>query len=439
MIERPYLNFVEHGEWSQSGLATCTPQQFEEDWKKIRQQVRSYSVGEPLRLLIYVHGGVTSEIDGQKQAEEIKERFASPRLLVYPVFWESGLWETIQYLNSPSLKAVMTETLIEARGRAEVAQMMPSHFEGMSDHLTDPARSSRLDRLVKQIQNDAQQDDPFAKELMSQVPKQRQHGILFVESAQILPLRQLLDQVVSEAAVALNGAAQTQEMEAFGLNWDEVRMQVIETILRAITGLGAVWNNMKERCLQTCVQDQLPGRALAEQLVKLKTQTETASRVEVILLAHSAGSYFAAHLVDAIAEERPQNHHKITFIDHLVLTAPALTYDIYAKTIHTYRALIKNIAIFILPDQIERNTTSSTSLVYPATVLYLVANVFDPQPWPSMLIGMQRVMIDAQWGRDVPDYLKNHVKAKQKIAPSQTHGHMSVHRETVAMIRRLIL
>lgn len=438
-MERPYLNFVAQGEWSTEGLATCTPEQFEEDWKQIRRQVRSYSLGEPLRLLIYVHGGVTSEADGIKQATEIRERFEAPRTLIYPVLWESGLWETIQYLNSASLNALVTETLIEARGRAEVAQMMPSHLEGMNTNLANPARSSRLDQLVEQVQSDSVKGDTFAQALIELAPKQRQEGIAFVESAPISPLRQILDQVISEAGVALNEVAKVQHAGAFNLSWHEVQMRVIETILRAMTGLGAVWGNMRERCAQTCAQDTLPGRTLAKQLIQLKNHPETASRVEVLVMAHSAGSYFVAHLVDAIAEERPKDRRKIIYIDHLVLTAPALTYTLYDKTIHTYRAWIKNIALFVLPDQVEQNTKTTTSWIYPATILYLVANVFDPAPWPSKLVGMQRVVTDTEWGKDVPEYLKNHVKAKQHISSSDTHGGMSVHKETVDLIRKIIL
>jgi hypothetical protein len=97
---RPHVVNLRQGRFSGGGAMETTAgdvdAMFGDHMARALQQARER--GEPLRVLFYAHGGLTSEARGLQYAHEVLPWWKANH--VYPVFfvWETGIWETLAQL-----------------------------------------------------------------------------------------------------------------------------------------------------------------------------------------------------------------------------------------------------------------------------------------------------------------------------------------------------
>ncbi len=147
----------------------------------------------------------------------------------------------------------------------------------------------------------------------------------------------------------------------------------------------ALWNEMKENA-RGASRD--PGQnGVVQLLVKHARQALAAvapakrRRWELHVVAHSAGSIFAAHALDELVA-LGVNFKSLSFM------APAITVDDFKKHIapHVTTGVAPQPSLFILSDQGERDDDVGP---YGKSLLYLVSNAFEGR-FNTPLLGMQR-------------------------------------------------
>lgn len=97
---RPYLINLTQGRLSGGGLAETSEADVDAIFREHlpRALAEAGARGEPLRLMVYAHGGLVSEAAGLRMAAALVEWWKANH--VYPLYfvWETGLWETLSLL-----------------------------------------------------------------------------------------------------------------------------------------------------------------------------------------------------------------------------------------------------------------------------------------------------------------------------------------------------
>ncbi len=125
--------------------------------------------------------------------------------------------------------------------------------------------------------------------------------------------------------------------------------------------------------------------------------------VTIVVTAHSAGAILAAQLLLAL-----QARGKAAKVD-LVLLAPAVRCDLFAKALTTASGTIGRCRMFTMTDDLERVDAvlgHDKGYIYPSSLLYLVSGLFEERAAEALvdapLAGMQRFM-GAPWLKDAVD------------------------------------
>ena len=126
----------------------------------------------------------------------------------------------------------------------------------------------------------------------------------------------------------------------------------------------ALWDEMKENAVGAS-ENNNGAQLVVEQLAEL-AQSE---KIEIHIIAHSAGSIFMAPVVNLLKEKNIPVHS-------LNLWAPACTTDVFEKS---YAPLIgnsiKKFSLFTLTDQAEQDDNCGG--IYNKSLLYLVSKSFE--------------------------------------------------------------
>lgn len=161
---------------------------------------------------------------------------------------------------------------------------------------------------------------------------------------------------------------------------------VVEEICRELYGdlIGAkVWGMMVNDAADHFGNGKF-GSAL---LALLKTnQTQ-----DFVVTAHSAGSIWAAHLLQHMKAEGIPAKVK------LFLLAPAIRKDVFAATLDRAGDLVSRCRMITMTDELERRDAvlgHDKGYIYPSSLLYLVSGLFEEQSHEAYvdapLLGMQR-------------------------------------------------
>lgn len=142
------------------------------------------------------------------------------------------------------------------------------------------------------------------------------------------------------------------------------------------------------------------------------------NRKHIHLVGHSTGGVLFAHLLSALSR------HKIT-IESCHLLAPACTMalyeDTYLPTLNGDRTLqFKRMNIYNLKDELERDDTVGSEVLYRKSLLYLVSNAFENGKGKPLL-GMEKFKDQIKTAGKQPGvFYSNGVSGNQ--TRSTTHG-----------------
>lgn len=166
---------------------------------------------------------------------------------------------------------------------------------------------------------------------------------------------------------------------------DEAKDSFLEVAARLLGG-GGIWNDMKVDAAAASVEG---GGALAFATALAKWMRKNRGAITVHAVGHSAGSIFHSHFVPAaIAVGVPS-------IESVNLLAPAVRIDTFSKLLlpQAKKGKVKNIAIFTMDDEAERDDTCLR--IYNKSLLYLVSASFEPRK-ATPILGMAKYLtVDA--------------------------------------------
>ncbi|USJ27573.1 alpha/beta hydrolase [Ensifer adhaerens] len=161
---------------------------------------------------------------------------------------------------------------------------------------------------------------------------------------------------------------------------------IVEEVCREFYGdlIGAkVWGMMVQDAA-----DHFSAAGFGTTLVDfIKTKTPT----DFVITAHSAGSIWATHMLEAMKKRGIQSGVK------LFLLAPAVRTDVFAAMLDGASDMIARCRMITMTDELERRDAvlgHDRSYIYPSSLLYLVSGMFEEQnieAYPDApILGMQR-------------------------------------------------
>jgi hypothetical protein len=116
-----------------------------------------------------------------------------------------------------------------------------------------------------------------------------------------------------------------------------------------------------------------------------------------VISGHSAGSIWASHMLLAMKEAGMDQRAK------LLLLAPAVRQDLFARVIDGAGELIESCTMFTMSDDLERADAvlgQDKGYIYPSSLLYCVSGMFEERDATGYvdapLLGMRR-FADAGW------------------------------------------
>lgn len=414
-------------------------------------------------LVLHFHGGLVAKAAGLGIAERLTPTYLEAG---YPVFyvWETGAWETIrnnlrELAHEPIFKQLVRKLLEYALQRlgaqdgtrsilpgnvdpAEVKQMVddfwrtPSQstipYRGYATASMSTARSASMQVDEAEIQADLEQDPEFMAALAT-LPDLKLGSRSALATPGAVEHRSKFSLAIADQVSELPGSRGL-------IAWFKVAMlvknilvnllrryaderdhglyaTVVEEIVREVKlggsglnewGKALQWNPMKQDALDA-FGDDVNLHAGTALLGRLKSAMDDGLKLERIsLIGHSTGAIYIAHWLDAAHKVLPSN---LKF--DVVFLAPAITYDLFDRTIGTHDERIGNFRMFGMQDALERDDQvwgddselpengDLRRFIYPSSLLYLVSGILesragDDGQWidePDMpLLGMERFL-----------------------------------------------
>jgi hypothetical protein len=102
-----------------------------------------------------------------------------------------------------------------------------------------------------------------------------------------------------------------------------------------------------------------------------------------VLVGHSTGAVYIAHLIDHAAAVLPPDRKF-----DVVLLAPAIDFELMARMLGTHGDRIERLRVFCMQDQYEQRDRL-VSVAYPRSLLYFVSGALEGEA-DTPIVGMQR-------------------------------------------------
>lgn len=396
--------------------------------------------------VIHLHGGVVNKNAALGIAERLRPKYEAAG--AHPLFavWESGIGETIannlgEIKDEKIFRILLGKILKWAVGKlraggAKAANLpFPNDLEILKadqgrkadvEPFAGQAIAANVDR-VSDEQRDAfilelQRDPDFVGEVRGIVlaHSQSNEPAVFVARAALAAgdgktrmNPEIVDElrgdnqdgqraVFSGLALAKHAAAvlfRVVKRFASGRHHG-VYATVVEELLREVylDDAGAlVWGAMKRDTEDTFIRaGGVQPRAGWTLVDALGEACRAANPPRISVVAHSAGSIYACHLLRAIAAARADANHPLPAdfrLANLVFLAPAVRFDVFAETLDAAEDCITQFRMFGLRDELEAGYWE-VPVLYPRSLLYLVSGVAerdgDDSDFDCPLLGMQR-------------------------------------------------
>jgi len=438
-------------------------------------------------LVIHFHGGLVSRAAAEGAADKLLSIYE--RANAYPVFffWRSDLWTTLTVnldeIAREDLFRVLVQRLVRLAASAFAAapgtrtatvplksfREVPSDLKELAAYAAgfnppSPAQAS-VDPSFFLAARDELHNDPglqaeVAAVAATTVPmatvraatrgggtvagpkptklsprvlaqlRREQSGML--EARSIFGLATI---VTSAVEVLKNVIARFVKGRDHGLY-----TTIVEEVLRElyIDNLGGLaWEMMKKDTRDAFGTDpQCGGTAF---LARLAQWWQPGRRIT--LIGHSTGAIYIGHFLEFMDRALPEAARaSVAFL------APACTFPFLADRLPLFNARVDQIRVFDLHDGVEHGYWE-VPVIYPASLLYLVSGLFEPDEVDMPLVGMERYYsCSGPYARAdiaaVTAYLngKNVWSVTQNGAPgwnsaAQKHGGMDLDPDTCASLQ----
>jgi hypothetical protein len=404
------------------------------------------------RAVVHVHGGLVTKAKGMDTAIRLDGFYRSGNVLPAFFVWESGPWETVRNnakeIFDEKLFQILLKRLLKHAG-GKLLQSAGGRDTGVYEPLTDQdaAKAVAIARKAELTENTR---EPLLEIKPAQAPSEltpQEEKLLKNELAKSTEFQDAVDSVLlgmdvkpPPGARSPSSAIKPAKTHLSPQICDELRassepgarglfdpasliLHAIKTLARVIMRFsrkrdhgfyttvveellrelyldaigGKIWGLMKQDTLDTFVDDpsgKLRGGSLflREFAAEIRTRhTAQKSLPQLSIVTHSAGSIWACHFMQSIADMRSAGKLPTDFrIQKLVFLAPACTCRLFAKVLanHGRTPLFDDLRIYALADQLEAGYWEVPPL-YPRSLLYLVSGLFEDEP-DQPLLGMQR-------------------------------------------------
>jgi hypothetical protein len=169
---------------------------------------------------------------------------------------------------------------------------------------------------------------------------------------------------------------------------------IVEEILRDLyvdkVG-GLLWNQMKKDTADAFASPTAGGTMFLQRLAEMAAETPSRRFSRITLVGHSSGAVYICHLLNKTATLLPNWQFEIIFL------APAVTHDLFARTLASDAAPIAEFRQFAMTDTLE-GRDSIVPVAYPHSLLYFVSGLLE---WTvkaealvdEPIVGMERFII----------------------------------------------
>lgn len=402
---------------------------------------RALDASPPGGLVLHFHGGLVNETYARGIADRLAPIYVESGK-AYPMFfvWESGIWETIRN----NLGEIRQETFFQELVK-KVGEWVVKKLPG--DTAVKGAGGGLVDEKALRLEFDAwfSEASPELLKLVAEpdsAPSGHSMGSVPDEKRLAEQIEAALDKDFKDAVAAvyngLNSKGQDQPasrgvgscasakslispdaadtmFDRSGaktrgvLSWAKVSMFVakvtiscikrlmsgrghgiyptlVEEVLRAAYGdkIGAfIWDSMKTDTADAFKSDEMAGGfALLDEIAKQAKRGSQFSKIT--LIGHSTGAIYICHLLAAAASQLQGQKFDVVYL------APAVSYDLFAKTLAQYAGLIAHFRMFGMRDEIE-SKDQMVKILYPRSLLYFVSGLLEPMI-DMPLLGMQRYL-----------------------------------------------
>ena len=177
---------------------------------------------------------------------------------------------------------------------------------------------------------------------------------------------------------------------------------IVEEILHALylgnVG-GTIWATMKKDTADSFGDDaQIEGGTAF--IDTLKTLANHHSPPRIVLVGHSAGAVYISEFLKHAHAELPEN-----FKFEIIYLAPAVTFQLAAKTFEKYHSRVSAIRMFTMTDKYEKQD-KLVPVLYPHSLLYFVSGVVESDV-DMPILGMERFYDTAKFpDRKFPNVAK---------------------------------
>lgn len=438
-------------------------------------------------LVIHFHGGLVSKAAGLAGAQRLSSEYGSAALPLFYV-WESGFFETLrnnlwELHEEPVFKQLARKLLEYALqrlgGQGNSRAILPgtvnprevkSEIDTYWSHpdrttipfkdfepVTAPAGARSASQQVDEaeIQADLESDAEFAAALatLPDIPPGARSAMAVGAVERRSPFNEAVADRVSEqpgtrglfswykVAVLVKNVL-IKVLRRYSSRRDHgLYATVVEEIVREISlggssvnewGKALQWNRMKRDSEDAFGSNTLcAGSALLTRLAAAYQAGKGPRRLT--LIGHSTGAIYIAYWLAAADRILPAG---VTM--DVIFLAPAITYELFDKTLTSHASRIANFRMFAMRDELERDDQvwgEDESLqdgrdwrrfIYPSSLLYLVSGVLESRTdaqgnlvdAPDMpLLGMERFFTrtDVYTPQDFPEVER--VRAWLKKSP----------------------
>ena len=386
----------------------------------------------PDHLVIHFHGGLVS----RKAAESTATTDLYPCYTAgaaYPVFffWHSDLWTTItrnlDEIAREDLFKALVRRLLRLAGSALASSAgtrasgvvplkslneIPADAEGMALYAKgiEPLVGESIivgDLFFQQASAELQRDPVLAAETAAiAVTTLPQEVIVTARAAGVVPAPKptklsprLLAQITQEQSAMVSTRSLTallavaraavvvlkNVMKRYASGRGHgLYTTIVEEVLREIyidDAAAIVWKMMKNDTRDAFGDDPLVHGGTAF-VAGLKAWWKPGRRIT--LVGHSTGAIYIGHFLKALDASLPVDARV-----RVALLAPACTFSFFSEHRAFLKARVEQIRMFAMTDALERGYWEVPG-VYPASLLYLVSGLCEPDEVDMPLVGMQR-------------------------------------------------
>ena len=408
-----YLNVGRGGTFEKSGTHETTPQDVDDLWKALDQQL-------PERLTLHFHGGLIAEEAGFAIAEKMFSVYGGAGSHPVSFVWETGLLETfaarIRTIGETSLFQKLLKLVLRQSAKHLGLQVAPDGSRGpgamtqaeLDAELAKDRPFENLDtpraRGAAAITTEAELETvrpEIEEELEGDVESDPQLQALLVNEAERLP-PEVAAELRSEGArgVGLLGVAKILAKVTYRVIRRFVNDRdhgfyptVVEEILRElyVADLGAwVWSGMKAKAEEMWRPNA--GRTGSQLyagtyfLEGLAAFSQRHPQVRIDVVGHSAGSIAIGYMLDAVDARHPGLRFR-----NLLLLAPACTSALFeSKLLGRLGTRFQDFRMFTMSDDFESKDMLVKG-IYTRSLLYFISGLLEDEV-DKPIAGMHRYL-----------------------------------------------